>query len=181
MIVVSNHILEELLEVKKSDIVVRVNVAWVKTERSLRRILKALSAYDVFLDYPEGRTKPPKPTISLKSAISLLSDNPQVKYFAISNAENIGRIKALRASIPDHIVIVPKLESPFGVERMLPIMKAARTKIAMLDKEDVYTSVCADQTTYNRIVASARKQAKKAKKTLIELEGVVFREHKEPK
>jgi hypothetical protein len=180
MIVVSNHILDELQGIQRS-LVVRVNVAWVKTEKSLRRILKALSAYDVFLDYPEGRTKPPKPTISLKSAISLLSDNPQVKYFAISNAEDIGRIKKLRELIPNHIVIVPKLESPFGVERMLPIMKAAKTRIAMLDKEDVYTSVCADQDRYNRIVANARRQAKKAKKTLIELEGVVFREHKEPK
>jgi hypothetical protein len=179
MLVVSNHILDEIT--LKKPTVVRVNVAWVKTLKLLRKTLSNLAAYDVFLDYPEGRTKPPKPTISLKKAVSLIKDYDNIKYFAISNAEDIGRIKALRQMVPSNVTIVPKIESPFGVMRMIPIMGAAKTKVAMLDKEDIYTAVGGDQYRYQKLVTVARNRAKKAKKTLIELEGVVFREHKEAK
>lgn len=179
MLVISNHILDELT--LKKPTIIRVNVAWVKTVKALKKILKDLCMYDVFLDYPEGRSKPPKPSITLKAAVDVAWEFKNVKYFAISNAEDVVRIKILRTRIPEDITLVPKIESSFGVMRIIPIMKAAKTNVAMLDKEDIYTSVGGDQYRYQKLVKVARNRVKKAKKTLIELEGVVFREHKEPK
>ena len=83
MILLSNHLLT-LPEFRNVDnVIVRINMAWVKDIKELHKFLDI--DYDVFLDYPKGRTKPPVPTLSLTDAIETIKKCPNVKYFALSN------------------------------------------------------------------------------------------------
>ena len=67
MILLSNHLLT-LDEFKNVDnVVVRINMAHVKDKKELKQFLNR--DYDVFLDYPKGRTNPPVPTLSFTEAI----------------------------------------------------------------------------------------------------------------
>ena len=58
MILLSNHLLTlpEFKNVK--DVVVRINMAHVKDVSESSRFVNV--DYDIFLDYPKGRSKPPK-------------------------------------------------------------------------------------------------------------------------
>ena len=67
MRLLSNHLLT-LDEFKNVDnVVVRINMAHVKDKKELKQFLNR--DYDVFLDYPKGRTNPPVPTLSFTEAI----------------------------------------------------------------------------------------------------------------
>ena len=68
MILLSNHLLTlpEFRNVK--DVVIRINMAHVKDLKELKKFVNR--EYEVFLDYPKGRTKPPVPSLSLTTAIN---------------------------------------------------------------------------------------------------------------
>jgi hypothetical protein len=135
MILLSNNALK-YVDLPPGDTVVRVNVAWCGD--NLAPVLERLKGRNIFVDYPEGRTKPPRTTISINTAVSIIRLNTDVKYFAVSNAEDPGRLEHLRLQIPESVIIVPKIESMRGVRRVREISKAAQTDIIMLDAEDLY-------------------------------------------
>lgn len=149
-----------------ADTIIRLNLAWIKTYQEAEKILSE-SNFPVYLDYPSGRTKPPKPVIGFQEAIAL-SKHPRVKYFAISNAESIALLKELMETIPGKI-IVPKIETVKGVE-LIPKMIEAGINTLMLDKEDLYTNVKADSELYEILVDKVRKSGIK----VLELQGVIF-------
>ena len=57
MILISNHLtqLDQFKELK--DVVIRINMAHVKDSKQLKEFVNV--PYDIFLDYPKGRSKPP--------------------------------------------------------------------------------------------------------------------------
>lgn len=180
MLVISNHILNEVGWVT-DKLVVRVNMAWVKSKDSLRLILSSLKNHKIFLDYPEGRTKPPKPALKMSAAIEMMKEYQHIAYFAVSNAENPFFFQKLRETVPMEVQLVPKIETKTGVENMTLIAGSAKTNLVMLDKEDLYTNVSANQEEYEKLVKKARSVGKERGIKVIELEGVVFREHQEPR
>lgn len=177
MLVISNNIVSDLVGLK-SDYIVRLNMAWFDDAYSLNSELERLRDKPVFLDYPDGRSKPPQPRLKINDALEALARHRNIRYFAISNAESIAKMLDLRALIPSDVVIVPKIETVTGVQLMRELMEALETTVAMLDKEDIYTNVKADSDEYNYHINKARATAKKNGYILIELEGVVFREHR---
>ena len=93
MILLSNHLLTlpEFKNVK--NVVVRINMAHVKDENELKRFVN--TDYDIFLDYPKGRTKPPVPTLSFTEAIGAMKKYSNIKYFATSNIEEVSEVNLM--------------------------------------------------------------------------------------
>lgn len=173
IIVVSNHLFATTHVTFPEDIVVRLNLAWMKDKETAIETLKGIT-HDVYLDYPQGRTKPPKPVITMEEALEMAGTFSQVKYFAVSNVEEEAAIAEIRSKLPAHIELVPKIESERGVNNLPAIIRGAQTKFAMLDKEDLYLDVKRDMDLFNSLNNSARAQAKEVGITLLELQGVVF-------
>lgn len=122
---------------------------------------------DIYLDYPKGRTKPPKPTITLKQAIEL-SKHPKVKYLAVSNIEEAKEVTTILKLI-DSVEFIPKIETAKGVRNLDKIIEVG-IKTIMLDKEDLYTDVKCNSKRYNMLVDKVRK----SKVKVLELKGVIF-------
>ena len=64
---------------------------------------------------PVGRIKPPNNRYSLDEMIPILESNTHVKYFAVSNVETKQDLEEFLQKIPEHIDIVPKIESQKAV------------------------------------------------------------------
>ena len=173
MIIISNHLFSVTNLEFPDDVVIRLNLAWMKDIETARSTLKSIT-HDVYLDYPQGRTKPPKPKLTLEQALELAKEFNNVKYFAVSNVEEPVAVDGLRSMIPSHIEFVPKIETKRGVKNLPEIVAAGRVKYAMLDKEDLYVDVGRDQDVFEILIGAARSQAADAKITLLELQGVVF-------
>jgi pyruvate kinase len=173
IVVVSNHLFNKTHVKFPDDIVVRLNLAWMKNAEEAIATLEKIE-HDVYLDYPQGRTKPPKPSITISQALDIADRFRHVKYFAISNVEDPKAIAKLRKKLHRRIQLVPKIESKRGVKNLPAIMKGAKAKFAMLDKEDMYIDVDREMELYEDLIYEARKHSKKHGFHLLELHGVVF-------
>lgn len=176
MIIVSNHLLATTHISFPKDIVVRVNLAWMHDMTSARAVLDSIAneGYTVYLDYPQGRTKPPKPMFSLEAALTLANESRNIRCFAVSNVEDSDSIKSIRDRLDQGIELVPKIETVEGIRNFKDIMDAIGSQHAMLDKEDLYLSVNGDSVSFNNMVEHIRMTAKNINVTLLELQGVVF-------
>ena len=90
MLLISNHLLTLNQFKNVEDVVVRINMAHVKDLKELKTFVNR--DYDVFLDYPKGRTKPPVPSLSLTDAITFTHKYDNIKYFATSNIEEVAEV-----------------------------------------------------------------------------------------
>ncbi len=173
MVIVSNNLFDKTNIKFPEDVVVRLNLAWIKDVETAMETLRGITQ-EIYLDYPQGRTKPPKPTLTLEEAIQIASSFKNVKYFAVSNVEEPMEVAGIRGLLPAHINFVPKIETKRGVKNLSAIVKAGSVKYAMLDKEDLYMDVGRDQDVYEVLADAARMYAKESGITLLELRGVVF-------
>jgi len=124
------------------DSILRINLAWVNSIKELEIILKKNSSSDIFLDLPVGRTKPPNNKYSLEDIVVILSNNINIKYFAISNVNSPENIVDIIEKIPDHVSLVPKIESPKGVKNIKEITEVlGSNKIIMLDHDDLFSNL----------------------------------------
>ena len=114
MLLVSQNMLNYDLMLPK-DIVFRINLAWCNTLEQLQAILSKNKESEFFLDLPVGRIKPPNNKYSLEDIISVIKENPSIRYFAVSNVENSSDLQPFLDKLPDYINIVPKIESPKAV------------------------------------------------------------------
>lgn len=171
MIIVSNHL--STIGMKFSDdTIIRINLAWAKDFTDAEKILQDWEGWEIYLDYPQGRTKPPKPNITLEQAIEL-SIMYDVEYFAVSNVEKVEDVEQIYSSILVDTELVPKIESEVGVRNM-PAIASLGIKFMMLDKEDLYTDVGNDSIKFDELTQLARTQAKDLGIKLLELQGVIF-------
>jgi|TARA_B110000467_G_scaffold63794_1_gene58191 citrate lyase beta subunit len=124
------------------DSIFRINLAWVNTLDELKSLLKKHENNKIFLDLPIGRTKPPNNRYSLEDITAILILNKNIKYFAISNVNSSDDLKKIIEKIPDHVSIVPKIESPEGVLNIKNITDVlGKEKIIMLDHDDLYSNL----------------------------------------
>jgi hypothetical protein len=145
------------------DAVIRINLAWVSKEGA-KKIIEN-SKHLIYLDYPDGRTKPPTPTITFEEALEL-SRHKNVIYFAFSNA-TIEKVKNIKGKV--NCMLVPKIETEQGVKDV-PKMIELGVKTIMLDKEDLYTEVNCNPVKFNKLLNEVRSY----KINILELQGVVF-------
>ena len=111
----------------------RINLAWVNSLNDLKSLLEKHSQQKIFLDLPIGRTKPPNNKYSFDDLVSILNLNKNIK----SKKDLEPYIKL----IPNHITIVPKIESPSGVNNIEEIVNfLGDEKIIMLDHDDLFSN-----------------------------------------
>lgn len=169
MIIASNN-LETIGFPLPEGTVVRLNLAWVKSVDEARTVLSGIKN-DIYLDFPEGRKKPPRPVITFADAIALAKEF-KVKYFAVSNVESDDDVIDIIKELPD-TEIVPKIESEKGV-RNIPELALVGIKTLMFDKEDLYSDLKMDADKFNTLVALGRNLAEMCNMKLLELQGVIF-------
>jgi hypothetical protein len=172
MILLSNHLLT-LPEFKNiEDVIVRINMAHVKDMKELHKFIKV--DYDIFLDYPKGRSKPPVPVLDMNGALEVMSQYKNIKYFATSNIEDVSEVDIICDIIPDTVSFVPKIETLQGVLNLEKIFKSGKVKHIMLDTEDLYTNIKNDVPLYTNLVDRVKNSCDKYDIKLLELYGVVF-------
>jgi len=185
MILISNHLLtleefniknrlgeENSIFKNDKNIVIRINMAHVKDIEELYRFVKV--GYDIFLDYPKGRTKPPVPTLDINDALEVMSQHENIKYFALSNIEDVSEVDIICDIIPDTVSFVPKIETLQGVLNLEKIFKSERVKHIMLDSEDLFTDIKNDVQLYTYLIERVKKTCKDFGVELLQLSGVVF-------
>jgi len=120
----------------------RINLAWINTLDELKIILKKYEHSEIFMDLPIGRTKPPNNKYSFDDILSILISNKNIKYFAVSNVNSSNDLKLFIDKVPDHVCIVPKIESPeavLNIEDITNVLKGE--KIIMLDHDDLFSNL----------------------------------------
>lgn len=164
--IISNHLIGKMPI--PEDAIIRINLAWIKDKEEARKIIEE-TEHDIYLDYPSGRTKPPRPTISFSEAMDLANIfQDKVKYFAVSNIEDEYQVIGIKSRLPKSTEFVPKIETIRGVENIKRI--AEEVNMMMLDKEDLYVDAMGDTDLYLSLVDKVRNCGAK----VLELQGVVF-------
>lgn len=172
MILISNNV-QKYMKLPE-DAVIRVNMAWVKTLDEIGEIIDSNENNKVFLDFPQGRNKPPKPILELDHAIQLCRDYKNIAYFAVSNVEDVDKVLLIKGALPNHVEFVPKIETLKGIKNLGRLIYDCKLTTMMLDKEDLYTDVDKDTNEFDKAVKHARSICEGLKVNLLELEGVIF-------
>ena len=176
MILLSNHLLT-LPEFRNvDDVVIRINMAYVNDIFELEEFVNI--DYDIFLDYPQGRTKPPKPVLHIPDALDIMKRYKNIKYFALSNIEDVSEVTTICDVIPNRVSFVPKIETLKGVLNLEKIFEGGIVKHIMLDTEDLYTDVENDVQLYTYLIDRVKNSCYKYNIQLLELYGVVFKNEK---
>lgn len=157
------------------DAVIRINMAWVKDKKDLETLLEENVGKEVYLDFPYNRSKFPKPVLGWDTAFEMCGRYPDViKYFAVSNIEDVATVKGIQNKIPQSTEFVPKIETLNGVKNLGDLIYQCNLKTIMLDKEDLLVDVNKDNAEFFKCVEHVRGICKGLSVKLLELQGVVF-------
>ena len=161
------------------DVVLRINLAWCNNLEELKEKLSNEKNAKFFLDLPQGRIKPPNNKYSLEEMIPILESNKQIKYFAVSNVEGKNDLQPFLDKLPDHINIVPKIESPNSILNIKEICNALKTeeKVVMLDHDDLFSSIIRKNENKNNFQKYVKKLidfCEKENISLLRTVGIMF-------
>ena len=161
------------------DVVLRINLAWCNSLEELKEKLSNEKNAKFFLDLPQGRIKPPNNKYSLEEMIPILESNKQIRYLAVSNVEGKNDLQPFLDKLPDHINIVPKIESPNAILNIKEICNALKTekKVVMLDHDDLFSSIIRKNENKNNFPKYIRKLidfCEKENISLLRTVGVMF-------
>lgn len=162
-----------------NDAIFRINLAWVNSLDELRGLLDKHISHNIFLDLPINRTKPPNNSYTLQELVPVLRHYSNVKYLAISNVNNENDLIEYLQTIPQEITIVPKIESPEGVDNIASItfILPYEEKVIMLDHDDLYSSLTKQgkpQHTFKEYFNKLVKFCNENKIVLLRTVGVIF-------
>ncbi len=157
----------------------RINLAWVNSITELESLLQKHQSQQIFIDLPKGRVKPPNNKYSLDEMIPILESNKQIRYFAVSNVEGKNDLQPFLDKLPDHINIIPKIESPNAILNIKEICNALKTeeKVVMLDHDDLFSSIIRKNENKNNFQKYIRKLidfCEKENISLLRTVGVMF-------
>ena len=160
------------------DSIFRINLAWINTLDELNSILKKHEHSKIFMDLPIGRTKPPNNKYSFDDILSILVSNKNVKYFAISNVNSSDDLKLFIDKIPDHVSLVPKIESPEAVSNIEEITNMLKgKKIIMLDHDDLFSNLIKKNEPiekFKEYIVNLTEFCQKNNITMLRTIGVIF-------
>jgi len=133
------------------DAVLRINLAWCNNLKELEGKLAENKESEFFIDLPVKRIKPPNNTYSFEDMMPIISKNPNIRYLAVSNVENKSDLQLFLDKLPDHVNLVPKIESPKAILNIKEICDALKTekKIVMLDHDDLFSSIIRNNESKN--------------------------------
>ena len=177
MLIISQNLLNYDVKLKPNTIF-RVNLAWT-TLKELKKILQRHSKKTIFFDLPINRIKPPHNSYSIDDLITILRNYTNIKYLAISNVEKKQDLSKYKKIIPNHVTIVPKIESVKGIANIKEITNEleGNKKMVMLDHDDLFSSIIKSKkpvSTFKKYISNLIIFCKKNKITLLRTVGVVF-------
>lgn len=174
MILISNHLLYLSKDfLFPQETVIRINLAWVKDTEELRKFLAV--DYDIMIDYPEGRTKPPKPAITYFQALDIVNKFDNVKYIAVSNIES-GNTAGLYKKSMCGKSFVPKIETIKGANNIIPIIEQCKPEYVMIDTEDLFLDTKGNVTEYELKYNYICSHCSFRNVKVLKIQGVVFGE-----
>ena len=178
MIIISQNAANYNVKFPK-DCVFRINLAWCNSLTELKEILKRHEKHEIFVDLPINRIKPPNNSYSLNELFPIIERNKQIKYFAVSNVEGKNDLQPFLDKLPDHINIVPKIESPNAILNIKEICNALKTekKIVMLDHDDLFSSIIRkneDKNNFQKYIGKLIDFCEKENISLLRTVGVMF-------
>ena len=178
MILISQNMEKYNLTLPKEGIL-RINLAWCNSLKELEIKLAKNKKSEFFIDLPVGRIKLPNNKYSLDDLIPIIESNKQIKYFAISNVENKNDLQPFLDKLPDHVNLVPKIESPNAVLNIKEICNALKTekKIIMLDHDDLFSSIIRkneDKNSFQEYIRKLIDFCEKENILLLRTVGVMF-------
>ena len=141
-----------------------------KYRETLRKALNI--RHNVFIDYPEGRTKPPVPVISLDDVLDNLTSN--VIFFATSNIESGNIASLFKKVMPNGVKFVPKIESARGIENIVDICDKCSPQYIMLDTEDLFTDLNGNIEKFEYYIKKIEDFCSKNNVKIFKINGVVF-------
>ena len=126
-----------------SDVIYRINLAWINTVDELSEILSKHENHKIFLDLPIRRTKPPENRYSIDDLTPIIKNFSNIRYLAVSNVNSKDDVLDIQNKLPDNITLVPKIESILGIVNIKSIIDSIKSKkkIIMLDHDDLYRSI----------------------------------------
>lgn len=162
-----------------ANTVLRINLAWINSLEEFVVILKKHSRHSFFVDLPIKRVKPPNNKYAIEDLIPILQEFKEIRYFAISNVESSKDLEKYVNILPEHVTIVPKIESPNGITNIQNILSILpyKEKIIMLDHDDLYSNLTKnDEPTSNfkDWIQKLVEYCDKNKITLLRTRGVIF-------
>jgi citrate lyase beta subunit len=156
----------------------RINLAWINSLDELHSLLKKHEHSEIFMDLPIGRTKPPNNKYSFDDLVSILNSNKNIRYFAISNVNSSQDLKSFIDTIPKHVSLVPKIESPEGVLNIKDITDIlGNEKIIMLDHDDLFSNLIKKNESpekFKDYIVNLTDFCQKNNVTMLRTIGVVF-------
>lgn len=177
MLIISQNLAKYKMTFSEEPIF-RINLAWINNIEELEKILKLHENQQIFLDLPIGRTKPPNSRYAIEDLIPIIRSHKHVKYFAISNVESPEDLKIFINTLPKDIIIIPKIESPLGIENINEITNVLpNSKIIMLDHDDLYRSIekqKMDPLKFQEYIAKLVDFCSNSKVILLRTRGVIF-------
>ena len=126
-----------------SDVIYRINLAWINTVDELSEILSKHENHKIFLDLPIRRTKPPENRYSIDDLTPIIKNFSNIRYLAVSNVNSKDDVLDIQNKLSDNITLVPKIESILGIVNIKSITDSIKSKkkIIMLDHDDLYRSI----------------------------------------
>ena len=126
-----------------SDVIYRINLAWINTVDELSEILSKHENHKIFLDLPIRRTKPPENRYSIDDLTPTIKNFSNIRYLAVSNVNSKDDVLDIQNKLSDNITLVPKIESILGIVNIKSIIDSIKSKkkIIMLDHDDLYRSI----------------------------------------
>ena len=178
MLIISQNLENYDLMLPK-EAVFRINLAWCNSLEELEGKLAKNKKSEFFIDLPVGRVKPPNNRYSLDDLIPIIESNRQIKYFAISNVENKNDLQPFLDKLPDHVNLIPKIESPNAVLNIKEICDALKTekKIVMLDHDDLFSSIIRkneDKNSFQEYIKNLVDFCEENNISLLRTVGVMF-------
>ena len=179
MLLISQNIKNQYNLEFPDDVVLRINLAWCNSLEELKEKLSNEKNTEFFLDLPQGRIKPPNNKYSLDEMIPILESNKQIRYLAVSNVESKNDLQPFLDKLPDHINIVPKIESPNAILNIKEICDALKTekKVVMLDHDDLFSSIIRkneDKNNFQKYIRKLIDFCEKENISLLRTVGVMF-------
>ena len=178
MLIVSQNITNYEIPVPENAIF-RINLAWVNSIDELTKILEHHNERKIFLDLPINRTKPPNNKYGLDEIIEIIKIHNNIEYFAISNVESKNDLSEYIEKLPKSITLVPKIESPKGIQNIQEITKHLDYKpcVIMLDHDDLYSNLLKSKQSSDKFIVYINQLAEFCKLnnvTLLRTIGVIF-------
>ena len=161
-----------------ADTVFRINMAWCDSVEEFENILNKHKNNLFFVDLPIKRVKPPNNKYTIENLIPIIKSHDHIRYFAISNVESPDDLKKYVEILPNHITIVPKIESPLAVDNIQKITDTLPgKKIVMLDHDDLFSSLLKQNlpaSEFKNYIKNLVNFCDKNNVTLLRTIGVVF-------